>query len=169
MFDHLLGVVEKHADMDGIAILYDHPVGRMEKYEKEYTEMLENLIKKGYEYINMSTYYKQWIKRYKNPLIVFNADRRIEIEGDTNCDFEYELYGECNNVQDLNMTKKEIQKTEDFFSYPPSKVFELIKKWELIYINAANVSLLGWFLRNLLNIAKEKLYMYKKILNFCNR
>ncbi len=54
MFTHLSGTVEKAIKDCGCALLCDHPIGRVEKYEPDFIELLGGLVERGFRCVPVS-------------------------------------------------------------------------------------------------------------------
>jgi len=59
MFTHLRGTIDKAIRDCGCALLCDHPIGRIEKYEAEFIELFKDLVKSGYRCVPVSEFAEQ--------------------------------------------------------------------------------------------------------------
>ena len=80
MFVHLQGSIEKAVQDCGCALLCDHPLGRIERCEREFIELLQALVKKGYRPIPVSEYAKQARQFLLHDFQAFLVDRSVFIE-----------------------------------------------------------------------------------------
>ena len=63
MFGHLLETVQMHASQDGMAVIYDHPLGRMEKHIDEFDTLFSKLHTEGITHMPLQEYGELWRSR----------------------------------------------------------------------------------------------------------
>ena len=129
MFAHFRGMVEKGIRDCGCAILCDHPLGRVEKYEKDFLELLEGLVRSGYRCVPVSEYAEQarsFLVEEFQPIV---AGPTIRIEGpcSTACRFEVVLpregVFEVGDQRDV-LFREGLEQVEDLFECPPRPEFD---------------------------------------------
>ncbi len=92
MWTHLETAILEQADGDGMGILYDHPLDRMERFEESFATMFQSWIDRGYSYLGMGSYAAAWARR-ACPTELWLDDRRVHLQGDpAGGGFGYEIY-----------------------------------------------------------------------------
>jgi hypothetical protein len=81
MFTHLRGTMEKAIQDCGCALLCDHPIGRIEKYEEGFIELLREFLHKGCRCVTLSDYAEEFRGFLRADFEPFAAGRSILIEG----------------------------------------------------------------------------------------
>lgn len=69
IFADFEAAVREAAEDGRVGIIYDHPVGRMEKYPSEFIALINKLKSDGFEYLNYTEYAQLW----KEKRSIFNA------------------------------------------------------------------------------------------------
>jgi hypothetical protein len=80
MFTHLRGTAERAIQDCGCALLCDHPVGRIEKYEEEFIELFKSLLEIGCLCVPLSEYAEQARSFLLREFQPYTVDRSIFIE-----------------------------------------------------------------------------------------
>ena len=80
IFKHLYWIIEKQQKENGIAIIYGHPVARMEKYIDNLCTLINRENTKGSSILTMNEVLAEWIKLVKTDEVVENYDIKYPIE-----------------------------------------------------------------------------------------
>lgn len=80
IFRHLRWIIEKQQKENGIAIIYGHPVGRMEKYLDELCDLISEEYKKESLMLTMDEILTEWIKLIEAKEIVERYEIKYPIE-----------------------------------------------------------------------------------------
>jgi len=151
-FEHLLYQIRKMSDLDGISILYDHPIGGLETHEAQYMELFDRLSDSPCEYICMSDYYRAWLQRPKNPTILFDGGQ-IEFDGfrDNGFRLEQVTNGSSKFVRwdSAILPQVSLPERAEQFSYPPEWIPELACKKGLSNLKQRNFSRFEWHMYEL--------------------
>lgn len=92
IMSHFREAVAKLCRQNGMAILYDHPLDRMERHEDGLRVLFEDLLGSGYRHVTMSEYAARWEQR-SIPRAVRMSGGRIEVEGrDHSSEFPLEIF-----------------------------------------------------------------------------
>lgn len=146
-FDHLLEHVLRMCSVDGICILYDHPINGMETHEFQYTTLFELLREMRCEYICMSDYCRAWLERPHNPTIVYDRGR-IHVDGFRENGFRLEQLtnGSIGSVQweGGTLPQVSIPPLDGEFRYPSAWIQELACKKGLQHLRKRNSSKFTW-------------------------
>ena len=91
IFAHLRGTVEKAIRDCGCALLVDHPLGRIEKYEAEFIGLFRDLLEKGYRCVPVSEVAEQarsFLLQEFHPVV---EGRTLLIEGPSDGSWRFEV------------------------------------------------------------------------------
>ena len=129
MFAHLRGTMEKAIRDCGCALLCDHPIGRIEKYEAEFIDLFKDLVKSGYRCVPVSEYAEQSRSFLLQDFQPVAAGPTILIEGPSagSCSFEVILPqgGEFEVRDGGNFVVREaLELVGDEFPCPPKPEFD---------------------------------------------
>ncbi len=147
-FTHLRGMVDKGIRDCGCAIFCDHPLGRVEKYERELTVLLEEIVQSGCRCVPISEYAERarsFLLEEFRPVV---AGRTIRIEGPCSgaCSFEAVLPPEgAFEVEDRHdfLVREGLEQAQDVFECRPGldRFLEKHKKDERL----TNLTLMQWY------------------------
>ncbi len=154
-FTHLFDVVERRCDADGICILYVHPKDGLETHEAQYMELFDRLSDSPYKYICMSDYYRAWLRRPKDPTILFDGGQ-IQVDGflDNGFRLEQVTNGSIGSIRWKNVTLPEANlpiRAEEF-KYPDEWIQDLAYKNDLLYLKQRNFTKYAWYANEIYNI-----------------
>lgn len=129
MFVHLRGTIEKAIQDSGCALLCDHPLGRIERYEGEFIVLLQDLVKKGYRCIPVSEYAEQARRFLLHDFQAFLVDGSVFIEPQTSGCPAFEVFPPAGQaVQAGNgfdvVFRDALHPPRDQFVCPPMPEFE---------------------------------------------
>jgi len=129
MFTHLRGTMEKAVRDCGCALICDHPLGRIEKYEAEFIALFRDLLEKGYRCVPVSEVAEQARAFLLQDFHPVAADRTIIIQGPSakSCRFEViQPREEVFEVRDGDsyVVRDGLDLVEDAFACPPKPEFD---------------------------------------------
>jgi len=129
MFAHLRGTIDKAIRDCGCALLCDHPLGRIEKYEAEFIDLFRDLLEEGYRCVPVSEYAEQARSFLLQDFQPVAAGPTIHIEGPSagSCSFEVILpQGRKFEVRDGGsfVVREALELVGDEFPCPPRPEFD---------------------------------------------
>jgi hypothetical protein len=151
-FRHLRDQVESICRSEGIAILYDHPVGGVEKHEAEYVRLFKDLKQNSFEYMGFSDVHRAWLARPDVPCLWYDAGR---IEGDAFADNGFRLEQvTTGSVAAARWKGEELPQVRpaagsDQFPHPPESIRELAVRNGRLNLRQRNFTPRKWHLNEL--------------------
>jgi hypothetical protein len=152
VFQHLEWAITKCSDYDGIGILYDHPLDRIEKHPDDFRDLIGRLLKAGYTYINMSQYADLWRKRRLPEMVSISDGGRIHVElHPKTSEFCLELFGEEDLDRvgpcELPVVHGEAAPADDCFAPPSSSIIQELDERSRKNSLAQRTSVVEWYLK----------------------
>ncbi len=150
MFTHLRGTVDKAIRDCGCALLCDHPIGRVERYENEFVELLEDLVDRGFRCVPVAEYAEKaraFLLQEFQPIVV---DRTVSIEGsyDDSCNFELiQPEGVDFDAVDgpVCENRETLEQAEDEYRSPPMPEFDSFLREHGKDESLTNLTLMQWY------------------------
>jgi hypothetical protein len=121
--------VEKAIRDCGCAILCDHPLGRVEKYEGEFIELLKGLVQSGYRCVPISEYAEQVRSFLLEDFQPIAVDHTILMEGPDSGSGSFDVIlpqGGTFEVKDQRnfVVREDLEQVGDEFQCPPRPEFD---------------------------------------------
>ncbi len=150
MFVHLQGTIEKAIQDCGCALLCDHPLGRVERYEDEFIALVQDLVNKGYRCIPVSEYAEQARQFLLHEFQAFLVDRSVFIEPPCLGSPRFEIFPpEGKAIQEGNrfdaVFRDALDQPRDEFVCPPGPEFERFLTEHDKDQRLTNLTLFQWY------------------------
>ncbi len=146
-FIHLKGVMEEAVRDRGWAIIYDHPLHRIERYEQEFITLFKSLLDNGFSYLNLTDYAgiaRAFLLHEFHPFI---HNDTLHIEETNPGAYSFEVFpgnGTRLLTGNHDVVVGQLSQIEDEFIYPPSPVFDTIASMRVKNADLTALSLPGW-------------------------
>ena len=160
VMEHLREYIPRRIRQEGVALVYDHPLGRMERFESELAATFRQFRDEGIRYLNMSDYASAWRRRQSFRPVLQN-DVVVVNEAGPNRDFVYESYGPpCRYVGASSLVKwqRETPPLYTSFRMPDRGTLESLGACRIH--QSAYQNILEWYLDIVMGSIKARTRQY---------
>lgn len=150
MLVHLRGTMEKAIRDCGCALLCDHPIGRIERYEDDFIELFKDLIGNGRRCVPMSAYAEEtraFLLEDFQPIAV-GRNLRVEGAGRAGCGLEIILPAGAAFEVDSRpplVARSDLEQVRDTYEPPPKAQFERFLAKHGKDQTLTNLTLMQWY------------------------